>query len=32
VTVLAPAGAPDPELRTVWHAGFRLVFDWRSYW
>jgi len=32
VSVVAPLGAPEPDLKTFWHAGFRLVFDWRSYW
>jgi hypothetical protein len=27
-----PAGAPTPELRTVWSVGLRLVFDWRYYY
>jgi hypothetical protein len=31
-SVVAPAGAPDAELRTVWSFGLRLVFDWRYYW
>ena len=26
-----PAGAPTPDLRTVWSVGLRLVFDWRYY-
>jgi len=26
-----PAGAPTPDLRTVWAVGLRLVFDWRYY-
>lgn len=29
--VVAPAGAPGVELRTVWSVGLRLVFDWRYY-
>lgn len=29
--VVAPAGAPDVRLRTVWSLGLRLVFDWRYY-
>ena len=29
--VVAPAGAPDASLRTVWSFGLRLVFDWRYY-
>lgn len=31
VKVEIPAGDPDPQLRTVWHLGARLVFDWRRY-
>jgi hypothetical protein len=31
VSVVAPRGNPEPELRTVWTAGLRLVFDWRYY-
>ena len=27
-----PAGAPTPDLRTVWSVGLRLVFDWRYYY
>ncbi|HEY7758916.1 MAG TPA: hypothetical protein VIA64_05805 [Burkholderiales bacterium] len=27
----APAGAPTPDLKTVWSVGLRLVFDWRYY-
>jgi hypothetical protein len=27
-----PAGAPVPDLRTVWSLGLRLVFDWRYYY
>ena len=30
-SVIAPAGAPEPGLKTVWYGGIRLVFDWRSY-
>jgi len=26
-----PAGAPTPDLRTVWSVGLRLAFDWRYY-
>ena len=31
VDVVGPAGAPQPEMRTIWHAGLRLAFDWRYY-
>jgi len=31
-SVVAPAGAPNAELSTVWSVGLRLVFDWRYYW
>ena len=31
VSVVLPEGAPAPNLKTVWHLGFRLVFDWRHY-
>ena len=27
-----PAGAPTPNMRTVWSVGVRLVFDWRHYY
>ena len=30
-SVLSPVGVPVPELRTVYHIGLRLVFDWRKY-
>ncbi len=30
--VVAPAGAPEVDLSTVWSVGLRLVFDWRYYW
>jgi hypothetical protein len=29
--VVSPAGAPTPDLHTVWSIGLRLVFDWRYY-
>jgi len=28
----APAGAPTPDLHTVWSLGLRLMFDWRYYY
>jgi len=31
-SVKAPAGAPTPELRTIWSIGLRMTFDWRYYW
>lgn len=30
-SVATPAGAPTPDLRTVWSIGLRLLFDWRYY-
>ncbi len=30
-TVIAPAGAPEPSLRSTWHANLRVAFDWRYY-
>lgn len=30
-SVIAPSGAPEPGLKTVWYGGIRIVFDWRSY-
>ena len=30
-SVLTPAGESVPALKTVWHAGFRILFDWRQY-
>jgi hypothetical protein len=29
--VIAPAGAPLPELRTIFDVGVRIAFDWRHY-
>lgn len=31
VTVMAPVGAPAPELKTATSVYFRLAFDWRQY-
>ena len=31
VSVVRPAGVPEPDVRTVWHLGLRLAFDWRYY-
>ena len=31
-TTVFPPGAPNPDLRTVWSVGLRLVFDWRYYY
>lgn len=28
---ISPTGNPSPDLRTTWHLGVRVVFDWRSY-
>jgi hypothetical protein len=30
-SVISPAGAPEPDLKTVRFVGIRIVFDWRSY-
>jgi hypothetical protein len=29
--VISPAGAPLPELHTIYNAGVRVAFDWRRY-
>jgi len=29
--VLAPIGEPVPELKSVYHIGLRILFDWRQY-
>ncbi len=29
--VIVPVGEPAADLRTVWYAGVRIVFDWRKY-
>lgn len=29
--VTAPVGAVNPDLKTIWSFGLRLVFDWRYY-
>jgi hypothetical protein len=29
--VISPAGAPTPQLRTIFIAGIRVAFDWRYY-
>jgi hypothetical protein len=31
VTVISPAGAPLPDLKTIFRFGIRLAFDWRHY-
>jgi hypothetical protein len=31
VSVVQPIGAPEPNLKTVWEVGLRLLFDWRYY-
>lgn len=28
---ISPLGNPSPDLRTTWHLGLRVVFDWRHY-
>lgn len=30
-SVVGPAGAPEPDLKTIWQVGIRIVFDWRYY-
>jgi hypothetical protein len=30
-SVVAPAGASEPDLTPLWQAGLRLAFDWRYY-
>ncbi|MGH7381278.1 MAG: hypothetical protein ACREKR_03480 [Candidatus Methylomirabilales bacterium] len=30
-SVVSPAGAPEPDLKTIWQVGIRIVFDWRYY-
>ena len=32
VSVIAPAGAPEPDLDTILHSGIRVTFDWRYYY
>ena len=29
--IISPAGAPLPELQTIFNAGVRVAFDWRRY-
>jgi hypothetical protein len=31
ISVVAPAGAPEPSVRNNWFAGLRVAFDWRYY-
>jgi hypothetical protein len=31
VSVVRPIGAQEPSLKTTWHFGLRLAFDWRHY-
>ncbi|MFQ5962023.1 MAG: hypothetical protein ACE5MG_11565, partial [Candidatus Methylomirabilales bacterium] len=31
VSVVEPAGAPTPDVETIWLFGLRLAFDWRYY-
>lgn len=31
VSVVSPAGAPEPDLGTIWEFGLRITFDWRYY-
>ena len=30
-SVVAPAGAPEPDLDTIFQVGLRVTFDWRHY-
>ena len=30
-SVVSPAGAPEPDLKTIWQFGIRIAFDWRYY-
>jgi hypothetical protein len=30
-SVVRPIGAQEPDLKTIWQLGLRLVFDWRYY-
>jgi hypothetical protein len=30
-TMISPAGTPVPELKTLWQAGLRVIFNWRRY-
>ncbi len=32
ITNIYPVGYPEPELRSIWQLGLRVVFDWRHYW
>jgi hypothetical protein len=31
VSVVAPAGAQEPSVRSNWFVGVRVAFDWRYY-
>jgi len=31
VSAVSPAGAPEPDLKTIWQFGIRIAFDWRYY-
>lgn len=31
VSVVSPAGAPEPDVGTIWLLGLRMAFDWRYY-
>ncbi len=31
VSVISPAGTPEPDLGTIFHFGIRVTFDWRYY-
>lgn len=30
-STVEPVGAPDPEVKNIWHFGIHLAFDWRGY-
>ena len=30
-SVILPEGTPVPKLKTLWHVGARIIFDWRRY-
>ena len=32
LSVIAPVGSAEPELKPIWFIGLRIAFDWRYYW
>ena len=32
LSVVAPSGSSEPDLKPVWSIGLRMAFDWRYYW